>query len=187
MHFNQSFQDTFKFSSPYWANNIPYDAGGGRHGLEVQNETKTHAYWSAPLTKLCLGMSFKGTTKWLEITHFDIQVVPESVLPPLQVIWRTHHYIPTSGGRAGWKSLLVGSSLQPYCNREGYNPRVNTYGKGPALRIGIISNQQNDCNTQESFLGFGLTKRGCGNHAMNNKNADNGPVDLEPFCYIMLK
>lgn len=66
---------------------------------------------------------------------------------------------------------MVGAnaSLQKNCNKEGFNV-VCQATDSPKARIGIVSNQQNDCNTCNSKIGFGTggkpdDSNTCGNEA----------------------
>ena len=64
-------------------------------------------------------------------------------------------YSATSLGGNTWK-WLIGSqaSLQSYCNKEGFN----AVGDNPRLskaRIGITANQENNCGSCDSRIGFG--------------------------------
>ena len=61
-------------------------------------------------------------------------------------------YRRTSLGRDTWKSL--NGSLQYNCNREGFNAKCTESGYSKA-RIGILGNDQTDCRTCNSRLGFG--------------------------------
>ena len=64
---------------------------------------------------------------------------------------------PTSLVRNTWKSLLGSKgNLQANCNREGFN----AYCESPKTRIGILGNNENDCNTCDSFIGFGTNGLG---------------------------
>jgi hypothetical protein len=47
-------------------------------------------------------------------------------------------------------------ALQDNCNRRGLNVRANTSnGNVDRVRIGILSNEQNDCDTPDSYVGVG--------------------------------
>jgi len=45
--------------------------------------------------------------------------------------------------------------LQNNCNKEGFNSVVNA-GTEVKVRIGIIGNEQNDCNSPDSAIGIGI-------------------------------
>ena len=50
-------------------------------------------------------------------------------------------------------SLINGVLLQNNCNKEGFN--VGSYRKS---RIGILGNNEDDCETCDSIVGFGIGK-----------------------------
>ena len=88
----------------------------------------------------------------------------------------------TSLGRDAWKKV-VGSqaSLQQNCNMEGFNVKE---GNSKA-RIGIIANQENDCFTCDSRIGFGTEgDNSCGNVATHKP--DNGNKHIRAMGYILV-
>ena len=99
-------------------------------------------------------------------------------------------YRSTSLGRDTWKKL-VGSeaSLQAECNREGFNVggTSNFYSKA---RFGILSNEQNECNSCDSRIGFGTggypdDSNTCGNEASHSP--DNGDKHIKAMGYILVQ
>ena len=102
-------------------------------------------------------------------------------------------YRNTSLGRDKWKELIGSqASLQLYCNKEGFNAvnAVSLYSSKSKVRVGIISNQNNDCGTSESRIGFGTVGypddfNTCGNEA--KYSADNGEKHIKAVGYIMVK
>ena len=167
-------QTEFNYSSPYWTNKKIYAVEDGLEGL-TEKQTKLASYWNTPFKKMCLGMKVNSVTKWIVIdrqatTLFN--VIADEV------------FENTSVGRDKWLSLMDGSRLQKNCNREGFNIDTPGYQLGYLkLRLGIITNNQNDCLTCNSCIGFGTSVRGCagqirkttcGNIAncglLNNKN-----------------
>ena len=62
---------------------------------------------------------------------------------------------------------------------------------GNRARIGIISNQENDCNTPDSKIGFGTggypnyDDNTCGNWARHG--GDNGDRDIKAMGYILVQ
>ena len=93
-------------------------------------------------------------------------------------------------GRNKWKTLIgSAASLQRNCNREGFNNiGVETF-RGKA-RIGILGNEQNDCNTPDSRIGFGTggvndDSNTCGNEATTG--ADNGDKHIKAMGYILVQ
>ena len=95
-------------------------------------------------------------------------------------------YRATLLGRDTWKKV-VGSqaSLQQNCNKEGFNAVSDNRGFFRA-RIGIIANQQNDCSTCNSRIGFGTgVDNSCGNEA--TFNPDNGDKHIRAMGYILVQ
>ena len=99
-------------------------------------------------------MKVNNVTKWIVINHKAsslFNVIADEVF--------RYTYV----GESRWLSLIDGSDLQPYCNREGFN--INIPGQSPnahlKVRIGIIANNEYYCNSCESCIGFGTSVRGC--------------------------
>jgi len=64
-------------------------------------------------------------------------------------------YRATSLGRNTWMTLIGSQAyLQSNCNREGFNTVSGSATMGKA-RIGIISNNEYDCYSCDSRIGFG--------------------------------
>ena len=111
-------------------------------------------------------MKVNGATKWVKMNYQAsslYSVIADGV------------FRPTSFGRAAWLSLIDGSGLLENCNKEGFNVDLSL-----KMRLGIAGNNENDCNTCDSFIGFGTRYwnnilRGCGTQ---NKNA---------FGYILVQ
>ena len=92
-------------------------------------------------------------------------------------------------GRDTWKSLIGSQgSLQPYCNKEGFNAAGNIHHS--KARIGIIGNEQNNCDSPDSRIGFGTggkpdTSSSCGNEAKHE--GDNGNKRIRAMGYILVQ
>ena len=96
-------------------------------------------------------------------------------------------YRATSLGRNTWKSLIgPQASLQFNCNKEGFNAVGDSPSHSKA-RIGIIANQQNDCGSCDSRIGFGTGDdlNTCGNQATHSP--DNGNKHIEAMGYILVQ
>ena len=96
----------------------------------------------------------------------------------------------TSLGRDTWKMLLGSQgSLQRNCNREGFN----VAGKGqwnPKARIGILGNNEDDCISCDSRIGFGTgghpdETNTCGIEAQSGP--DNGNRHIKTMGYIFIQ
>jgi len=99
-------------------------------------------------------------------------------------------YRATSLGRSTWKKLIGSkASLQPKCNKEGFNAVCTSYVHSKA-RIGIISNGQNQCDSCNSRIGFGTGGKDdddntCGNEATHSP--DNGIKHIKAMGYILVQ
>lgn len=60
--------------------------------------------------------------------------------------------IPSS--RRDWLMAMDGSALQPNCNRQGFNAGGSNNQR---VRLGILGNEQNDCTSNDSALGIGVS------------------------------
>ena len=112
-------------------------------------ETKLPTYWSLPFKEICLGMKVNNELNFISI--------PYRASSMFNII-ADGSYRRTYIGRAKWLSLVTNSGLQRNCNREGFNVRrsdLNRYSNTFSTRIGIIGNQQNECISPDSYIGFG--------------------------------
>ena len=100
-------------------------------------------------------------------------------------------YRDTSLGRITWKSLIgLQASLQPNCNKEGFNA-ICSKTKLAKARIGITSNNEDDCVSCDSRIGFGTggmfdDTNTCGNEA-TTWLPDNGDKHIKAMCYILVQ
>jgi len=139
------FQNTFEYPSGYWTNKNAYNLAGGETGFDLQ-ETKLPTYWNTSFTKICLGMKVGQITKFAVINK-----TAES----LYSLIADGKHRATSLGRNKWKTLIGSQAyLQDNCNSEGFN--APTYsGSLRKSRIGILGNNENDCLSCDSLIGFG--------------------------------
>ena len=98
-------------------------------------------------------------------------------------------YQATALGRDTWKKLIGSqASLQTNCNKEGFN--VLCGGSNSKARIGIVANNQDDCRTCDSRIGFGTGGspdyfNTCGNVAP--LQSDNGRQRIKAMGYILVQ
>ena len=98
-------------------------------------------------------------------------------------------YRGTSLGREMWKTLIGSeASLQTNCNKEGFNV-VGGAKSNSKARIGILANEQNDCHSPDSRIGFGTAgqpydSNRCGNAASHG--GDNGNRNIKGMGYILV-
>ena len=99
-------------------------------------------------------------------------------------------YRNTSLGRDKWKSLIGSeASLQHNCNKEGFNA-VSGNPLPSKARIGILGNNEDDCSTCDSRIGFGTggkhdNNNTCGNEA--SAGGDNGNKHIKVMGYILVQ
>lgn len=173
-------QKTFHYDSPYWSNKIEYGLPEGATGLD-SDEVKLPTYWNTPFTKICLGMKNFGQLRF---------VVINKAAASLHSLIADGKHRDTSIGRDKWKSLIgTAASLQTHCNQEGFNSIGKDKGRAKA-RIGIVGNQENDCNSCDSRIGFGTggaddDSNTCGNEATNAP--DNGDKHIKAWGYILVQ
>ena len=100
------------------------------------------------------------------------------------------NYSYTTLGRDTWKSLIGSeASLQHNCNREGFNAKSD-FNQVSKARIGILSNNENECRTCDSRIGFGTggypdDSNTCGNEAMHH--GDNRDKHIKAMGYILVQ
>lgn len=139
-------------------------------------ETKLAGFSTMPFGYLRVGMVQDGTARWLILS-----ANATSLMNLMASGNRT-----TAAGRSAWTRLLPRGSLQLNCNREG----INVQTPSARARIGIVSNNQNDCRSCQSWIGFGAKgdvtgERACGNYAPSS--GDNGARDDGLFGYVMVR
>ena len=169
------FQSTFRYNSQFWKNKESFNLVGGETGFD-NIETKLPTYWGSSLTKICLGMKFHQQ----ENAQF---IVINKTANSLHSLIACGQHRPTSVGRNTWKSLIGSkASLQPNCNKEGFNVK----GGANQVRIGILGNNEPDCDTCDSKLGFGGNRDPiCGNRGI--PGADNGDKLSKVMGYILIQ
>jgi hypothetical protein len=96
-----------------------------------------------PFKEICLGMKVNNDLNFISISY---------QASSLYNVIAGGSYRATSIGRSKWLSLVRGSGLQSHCNREGFNVYTSNL---QVVRIGILGNQENDCNSPDSYFGFG--------------------------------
>ena len=89
---------------------------------------------------------------------------------------------------------MASGSLQPFCNREGFNVQADTPEPFWArARIGIISNNENDCFTPDSRIGVGTAGDACGQDtsiSVGNSaicSTDAGGRNTRGFGYVFVR
>ncbi len=166
-----------------WTNKESYAVEDGLEGL-TEKESKLASYWNTPFKKICLGMTVNNETRWM---MFDYNA------SSLYSVIADGQYRGTSAGRATWLSLIAGSSLQENCNYEGFNINLTRVDASSHkyLRLGLVGDDQNECESPNSWIGFGTKK---GNKKGEEKNLACGNRGIYPnsaylraFGYIFVQ
>ncbi|XP_066025920.1 uncharacterized protein [Pocillopora verrucosa] len=170
---------TFHYDSQFWSNRDAYNISGGKTGFDSQ-ETKLPTYWNTSFSKICLGMKINHQLRFIVINRHANSLFS---------LIADGKYRATLLGRNTWKSLVgQQASLQFNCNKEGFNAMGSSLHS--KARIGIMANDQNDCGSCNSRIGFGtggLTddSNTCGNQAMHLP--DNGNKHIKAMGYILVQ
>ncbi len=173
-------QSTFHYDSKLWSNKLDFNLPGGKTGFDTQ-ETKLPTFWSTRFSKICLGMRLDGQTEFIVINKNASS---------LYSLIADGIYRATSLGRNTWKTLIGSqASLQPNCNKEGFNA-VGKDVPHSRARIGILGNNEHDCSNCDSRIGFGTGGKHddtntCGNEA--TYSPDNGDKHIKAMGYILIQ
>ena len=170
----------FVYDSAIWTNSTPLNEGSTDLST---TPAKFRGFFSLPFQQLRLGM-VDGSPRYL--------VVPVSGtnVGPLNAIFAGPARA-TSVGRNAWRTLVGSPSLQPFCNAEGFN--MVSGGDYQAVRLGVLTNQENDCDSADSRLGFGGQYNRCGVGAdvssgnVSTCGGDDGDRNNAFFGYIFVR
>jgi len=173
-------KSTFHYNSPFWTNKNEFNLPGGKTGFDFY-QTKLPTYWNTPFSKICLGMKIGHQIKFMVVNRHANS---------LYSLIADGQYRSISLGRNTWKTLIGSqSSLQTNCNEEGFNAAGSAQGSSKA-RIGFLGNNENDCVTTDSRIGFGTggyhdDSNTCGNEA--HSSSDNGGKHIKAMGYILVQ
>ena len=168
---------TFHYDSSLWSNTETFNFKGGESGFDLQ-ETKIPTYWNTSFSKICLGMNIGQQIKFIVINKHANS---------LYSLIADGQYRTISLGRDTWKALIGSeASLQSNCNKEGFNAVANLNIHAKA-RIGLISNNEDNCGTCDSRIGFGT-----GGHPADTNTCGNAAVGItnkyiKAIGYILIR
>lgn len=179
-------QETFRYKSPHWTSRTPYNADfPSLDGAEA----RLASFSTVPFTQILVMMrpSLQAPLRHLILTQKG------SSLLDLFSSNNEIHFSPAPG-RQAWKKLIGGGSLQLNCNLEGINIlRKDGHMKG--VRLGIVANGTQDCNTPDSFIGLGSsncsdggtcrTMASSGNYSA--ATGDNGAINTAFWAYLLVR
>jgi hypothetical protein len=158
---------TFRFSGTEWARRQPLNPSSVNLDLV---EAKLSGYAHMPFTRIRVGLRENDTTRWLSI--------PQSATS-LHALF-TGPSVTTTLGRDAWIALVAPPALQqPNCNREGANITTGAV----TLRLGIIFNNETDCNSTDSFIGIGANREA----TVGNGHSDDGLPERPMMGYVLVR
>jgi hypothetical protein len=182
---------TFAFSKSIWTDDTVLEPGSTDMS---QTEAKFPSYFYVPFTSMLGMMSALGQTT------LHTLVIPVSDSTSLQhLMGSTPNSVLTNLGPAAWMGLTVpDAAIQPNCNREGINivASLDAGGcVGASVRIGIIANDQNDCCSPNSYVGFGGGVDGDINcdptsvsaGSMAGITCTGGTMNIQDFGYVFVR
>ena len=179
IHYFIPSQSTFHYKAGYWSDTNEYNLPGWETGFDTE-ETKSPSYWNTSFSKICLGMKIGQQINFIVINK---------KANSLYSLIADGQYRNTSLGRNAWKTLIGSqASLQLNCNKEGFNAVCSNDAASKA-RIGILGNNQEECSSCDSRIGFGAggkhdDSNTCGNEATHSP--DNGEKHIKAMGYILL-
>lgn len=165
---------TFQYSSNLWTNSNtlnPWDLSLDK------NEFKSELFSNTRFNEVLLV---------LETNDIQKELVIDKYAWSLQDIF-TSSYTATRLGRDEWIDSVWSASMQPNCNQEWFNAF--------RVRLWLSSNNENNCGTNDSYLGIGLHSRtsngrwyyssvwnNCGSSLCSNWNKE-----INSFWYLYIR
>ena len=183
-------QPTFNYNSGYWTTQrSSYNTGAVTGGLD-NTEYQSSLYSVYPFSSLLLGMRVPDAStqiNWLTMTY------------GASSLWSVIHagglVVSNAPTREQFEALAgPQASLQLNCPEVGFSLRSFT-ATPTSVRIGMLTNDQNDCSSPDSFLGFGglftytIVNLPAGNFCAGGASCDSGggSVNIPAFGYVLAR
>ena len=134
---------TFTYNAALWTNDATLNPLS--NAMDA-TEAKLTPFSTIEFTKLRIGMQLATTRRFivLDVAGASLREVFNG--PP----------ITTTAGRAEWRKLLPDPQLQSKCGAEGINQDFTPVTSfSSRARIGILGNNEDDCASPDSYIGFG--------------------------------
>lgn len=160
-----------------------------------RSETKLLSYSTVAVNEVLIGLEtpIQADPMPLTLKYMQFNVTDAA---SLHAIFEPGVYQATSAGVGMWQMLVASSGLQNNCEREGFNVKGDS--ADPAnyarVRIGILGNNEDSCQSPDSWLGIGGTLEGdsCGaNWNVTTGNAvdcDQGPdKNIASFAVVYVR
>ncbi len=168
--------DLFAYDQPIWTNTDTYNEGAPDFDL---TQAKLASFHTVPFTEVRVGL-IDGSLRWVTL--------PVSATSLYDII-HTGEYYFVDVSRDTWSTLVSSPALQPNCNHRGFNAPGNL--NHSRVRIGITANQENDCNSCDSYIGIGGHGQGCGTTdagiSAGNWMTCEASVNKKLFGYVMVR
>eukprot|EP00042_Codosiga_hollandica_P048252 m.538063 g.538063 ORF g.538063 m.538063 type:complete len:814 (-) comp57626_c0_seq1:115-2556(-) len=174
---------TWIYTNAIWSNQNTLNPNGFATGLD-QAQLKSPMYWLMPFTQFRMGMrapQSSGPVNWANVAYSASSLYSQ---------------IADGNRRSGlfdkgtWQALANGGSLQSNCNQGGFNVNYPI----TQIRIGFLSNEQNDCGTPDSFIGLGTLGNTSPNYASASPggnfaccSACCGDRNVDAFFWILVR
>ena len=170
-------QNTVHYNAGHWSDYNEYNLVGGETGFDSQ-ETKLPTYWKTSFSKICLGMKIGQKINFIIVNKQADSLY--SLIADGQYRATSLGRDATSLGRDTWKKLIGSqASLQPNCNKEGFNVFC-FYNYKSKARIGLLGNNENDCESADSRIGFGTGGTPADDNSCGNQ-------DIRAMGYILVQ
>ena len=177
---------TLAWASKLWTSK---DALNADKAPWAKIDAKLASYWSVTGTEALVVMERGNVRRWLKLPlalDKDGKKTPRS----LHAVIAPGKQVATAIDYKDWKQLVPGSALQFHCHAQGFNAVVKGAGKA---RIGIIGNNENNCDTPDSWLGVGGHEKMCSNSTVKSTGnvaciwTDNGNRRLPAFAWVLVR
>jgi|SRR5690554_4468735 len=189
-------QSTFLYGEEIWTNKLLLNAD---HPDLDRTEAKLKTFNTVAFTKVMIGLEHPiDATDPLSASDLNYLVLDASANSLHDIF--TRGFTATDRGRKKWKDLIDGSSLQTRCGREGFNSKARSGFSQVGVRIGILGNNENNCDTPDSLIGIGGGGDDlCGQPPVSVGNVagddiafvncapDNGSVHLKAFGVVYVR
>ncbi|MCY1011413.1 fibrinogen-like YCDxxxxGGGW domain-containing protein [Nannocystis pusilla] len=178
-------QSTFTYAAALWTNTATHQP---QFPDLDHNEAKLQSFNTVPFADVLVGMEYPIGNGPLVLKTVKLAGLNR---PSLQNLM-SGAYVATAVGRNAWKSLIDNSSLQPNCNREGFNSVPWNVAGWPRTRIGIVSNQEANCDSPDSYIGIGGDGGQCNVSGYSvgdlaSCGGDNGDKNLAAFGAVFVR
>lgn len=144
-------QATFGYDAAEWGSTTPFQPEFPDLDYE---EAKLASYASVAFDELLIGLEVPISDQDMMVPTLEYLVMPIAG-DSLHALIQPGTHVASNLGRDAWLGLVNGGALQPNCNLEGLNVRPSNMAGHNRVRIGIVANEQNDCNSPNSRLGIG--------------------------------